>query len=51
MEGPEENVKAALKEVVACMERPWDDSGIGLTSLEVSLDVDAKHAKTWFLAK
>ena len=33
------------------MEQPWDDSGIGLSSLDVSLDVDAKFAKTWYEAK
>jgi DNA polymerase I len=51
LEGPEENVKAALAEVVRCMEQPWDDSGIGLNGLNVSLDVDAKYAKTWYKAK
>ena len=51
MEGPEEHVEEALAEVRKCMEEPWDASGIGLTSLEVTLDVDAKYAKTWYAAK
>jgi len=51
LEGPEEHVEAALAEVVRCMEQPWDESGIGLTSLDVTLDVDAKYAKTWYKAK
>jgi DNA polymerase-1 len=51
LEGPEENVVEARKEVVRCMEQPWDTSGIGLTSLDVALDVDAKYAKTWYKAK
>jgi DNA polymerase-1 len=51
VEGPEEHVEEALAEVVHCMEEPWDDSGIGLNSLKVHLDVDAKHAKTWYAAK
>ena len=52
MEGPEEHVKEALKEVVKCMEQPWDETHrIGVHELSVALDVDAKHAKTWFKAK
>jgi DNA polymerase I len=51
MEGPEEHVEEAMKEVVRCMEQPWDDSGLGVHELSVALDVDAKHAKTWFKAK
>jgi hypothetical protein len=33
------------------MEQPWDESGIGLSSLQVSLDVDGKYEKTWYKAK
>jgi DNA polymerase-1 len=52
VEGPEEHVEEALLEVVRCMEEPWDYSiGAGLDSLKVHLDVDAKHAKTWYAAK
>lgn len=49
LEGPEEHVEAALAEVIACMERPFDN--YGLCELEVNLDVDAKYAKSWYLAK
>jgi len=51
LEGPEAHVKEALAEVRRCMEQPWDGSGIGLTGLRVTLDVDAKYAKTWYGAK
>jgi hypothetical protein len=51
LEGPEEHVEEALAEVRRCMEQPWDASGIGLTGLQVSLDVDAKYEKTWYKAK
>lgn len=48
LEGPREHAEAALAEVVACMERPFDKS---LPSLLVDLAVDAKTAKTWYDAK
>ena len=51
LEGPEEHVEEALAEVRRCMEQPWDESGIGLSSLQVSLDVDGKYEKTWYKAK
>ena len=49
LEGPKETRDLAMKEVRACMERPFD--GFGLSPLRVSLDVDAKSADTWYKAK
>jgi len=49
LEGPEENVEEAMKEVVGCMENPFDN--VGLSKLQVHLDVDAKYAKSWYKAK
>lgn len=51
LEGPEENVEEALRLVKHIMENPWDEDGIGLQPLQVSLDVDGKYAKNWYLAK
>jgi len=48
LEGPEEHAQAALDEVVACMEQPFDEA---LPGLQVALSVDAKTAKTWYEAK
>ena len=47
-EGPSELADEALKEVVACMRRPFDEA---LPSLLVDLAVDAKVARTWYDAK
>jgi len=47
-EGPEELAEQAKDEVVACMQRPFDES---LPSLLVDLAVDADTAKTWYGAK
>ena len=47
-EGPTELALEAKSEVVACMERPFDDA---LPSLLVDLAVDANAAKTWYEAK
>jgi len=47
-EGPAELADKAKAEVVACMERPFDES---LPSLLVDLAVDCKTAFTWFDAK
>ena len=49
LEGPEGNVEEALAEVKHCMENPFDMTG--LAPLRVKLDVDAKHAKSWYKAK
>ena len=49
LEGPAEHREAALAEVVAVMERPFD--GIGLDPLLVDLTVDANTAETWYEAK
>lgn len=49
LEGPEDTVDEALREVVYCMENPYDH--VGLAPLRVKLDVDAKAAKSWFKAK
>jgi len=49
LEGPAEHREAALAEVVAVMERPFD--GIGLDPLLVDLTVDANTADTWYEAK
>ncbi|CAM9791992.1 unnamed protein product [Phaeothamnion confervicola] len=49
LEGPEESAEEAMREVVHCMENPWDE--VGLQPLRVHLAVDAKHAKTWYEAK
>ena len=48
LEGPAELAAEAKAEVVACMERPFDDA---LPSLLVDLVVDAKTATTWYEAK
>ena len=48
LEGPAEHAAAAKAEVVACMERPFDE---GLPSLRVALVVDAKTADNWYEAK
>jgi len=47
-EGPAEVAEEAKAEVVACMERPFDDA---LPSLLVDLAVDAKTGTDWFDAK
>jgi len=47
-EGPAERAAEAKAEVVACMQRPFDDA---LPSLLVDLAVDAKTATTWYEAK
>ena len=47
-EGPTEHAAQAKAEVVACMQRPFDDA---LPSLLVDLAVDAKTATTWYEAK
>ena len=47
-EGPAGAADAARAEVVACMERPFDDA---LPSLLVDLAVDAKTGSDWFEAK
>ena len=49
LEGPKENVDAAMKEVKACMENPFDS--YALFPLKVHLDVDAKSASSWYKAK
>ena len=49
LEGPKESVKEAMSEVIDCMENPWDN--YGLNPLTIHLDVDAKHADTWYKAK
>ena len=49
LEGPDEHVEKAMAEVISCMENPFD--GHGLSKLDVHLDVDAKYAKSWYLAK
>jgi len=49
MEGPDETKDEALKEVVNCMENPWDY--LGLDPLLVKLTVDANVAKSWYEAK
>ena len=48
LEGPAEHAEAAKAEVVACMERPFDEA---LPSLLVDLAVDAKIADNWMDAK
>lgn len=47
-EGPEELAHEAMMEVVACMQRPFDEA---LPSLLVDLVVDANVARTWYGAK
>ena len=47
-EGPAELADEARAEVVACMERPFDEN---LPSLLVDLVVDANTASTWYEAK
>ena len=49
LEGPKETKDAALAEVIACMENPFDSTG--LLPISVHLDVDAKSADTWYKAK
>lgn len=49
LEGPKESKDEALKEVIHCMENPWDHWG--LSPLSVHLDVDAKSADSWYKAK
>jgi DNA polymerase-1 len=49
LEGPKESKDQALKEVIACMEKPFDD--FALSKLKVTLDVDAKSADSWYKAK
>jgi DNA polymerase I-like protein with 3'-5' exonuclease and polymerase domains len=49
LEGPKESKDEALKEVINCMENPWDHWG--LLPLSVHLDVDAKSADSWYKAK
>lgn len=49
LEGPEGSVDQAMKEVLYCMENPYDM--VGLAPLRVKLDVDAKAAHTWYEAK
>jgi len=49
LEGPQEHRDAAMAEVRACMEQPFD--GFGLSPLKVFLDVDAKSADSWYKAK
>lgn len=49
VEGPDETAEEALAEVKRCMENPWDE--VGLPSLRVKLEVDAKCAKSWYEAK
>jgi DNA polymerase I len=49
LEGPKEHGAAALAEVVACMEQPFD--GLGLLPMRVKLEVDAKSADSWYKAK
>jgi DNA polymerase I len=39
----------AMKEVMQCMENPFDD--FALSRLSVHLDVDAKSADSWYKAK
>jgi DNA polymerase-1 len=48
LEGPKESKDAAMKEVLKCMENPYDDV---LKPLRVHLDVDAKSADSWYKAK
>ena len=47
--GPKESRDEAMKEVISCMENPFDD--IALPKLSVHLDVDAKSADSWYKAK
>ena len=47
-EGPADLAERAREEVVACMERPFDEA---LPSLLVDLAVDCKVAGTWYDAK
>ena len=49
LEGPVEFRDVAMKEVLSCMEQPFD--GIGLTNMLVKLEVDAKSADSWYRAK
>lgn len=49
LEGPRAHRAAALAEVKACMEAPYDD--FGLAPLRVKLTVDGKYANTWYEAK
>eukprot|EP01038_Epipyxis_sp_PR26KG_P010103 gene10103-13579_t len=49
LEGPKESKDEALKEVISCMENPFDN--FGLMPLSVHLDVDAKSADSWYKAK
>jgi DNA polymerase-1 len=48
LEGPEEFALEAKAEVVACMERPFDEA---LPPMKVDLLVDAKTAGNWYEAK
>jgi DNA polymerase-1 len=50
LEGPKETVEEALDIVKRCMREPYDEEG-GLPRLSVELDVDAKHADSWYKAK
>jgi len=49
LEGPDGSVEEAMAEVRSVMENPFDN--FGLNALQVHLDVDAKHAKSWYKAK
>jgi DNA polymerase-1 len=49
LEGPVEYKDEAMKEVLSCMQNPFDD--IALKALRVHLDVDAKSADSWYKAK
>jgi DNA polymerase I len=49
LEGPKESKDLAMKEVMRCMQNPFD--GVGLMPLSVTLEVDAKTADTWYEAK